>query len=168
MEEFADCAEDLKRVILESNDVLIPRKACMMPVGASWKSRPGVKLVRDAAHLMTPFAGVGVNIAVADALDLAKAPTVKKESKIAKLAKLVNDGESTEQAIEMYELFEILIYPLHSKTKNVEEGIFKTPKLQKRKKQKPKSVPPHTLSLHRSREGEGGEDGRWRHTNKFE
>ncbi|KAI9276488.1 putative monooxygenase [Umbelopsis sp. AD052] len=69
---FADCGEDVKRVIQDANDDLKLRLAYMLPVGVEWQSRPGVTLIGDAAHLMTPFAGVGVNIAMADALDLAQ------------------------------------------------------------------------------------------------
>lgn len=99
-EYFNECGEDLKRVVLESKDDLIPRKFWMMPVGASWKTRPGVTLLGDAAHLMTPFAGVGVNVAMADALDLAKALIARKESVA---AKLVSDSKNITLAIEKYE-----------------------------------------------------------------
>lgn len=34
-EYFDDCGEELKRVVLESKDLLIPRKCWMMPVGVS-------------------------------------------------------------------------------------------------------------------------------------
>lgn len=76
---FGDCHDDLKRVIaVEASDGLIPRPLWMLPVGSKWSPRPGVTLLGDAAHLMTPFAGIGVNVALADALDLARALLKRK------------------------------------------------------------------------------------------
>jgi 2-polyprenyl-6-methoxyphenol hydroxylase-like FAD-dependent oxidoreductase len=69
---FADCGDDLKRIIQETSDELRIRQGYMLPVGLEWQSRPGLALIGDAAHLMTPFGGVGVNVAMADALDLAR------------------------------------------------------------------------------------------------
>jgi len=70
---FSDCGDDLKRCILSSQDGLIPRPTYMLPVSHKWHHRPGVTLIGDSAHLMTPFAGVGVNLALMDAYELAQA-----------------------------------------------------------------------------------------------
>lgn len=70
---FDTCADELKRVILESVDNLVPRALYMLPVGVQWEPQPGLTVVGDAAHLMTPFAGVGVNVAMRDARELANA-----------------------------------------------------------------------------------------------
>lgn len=77
---FGDCHDDLKRVIaVEASDGLIPRPLYMLPVGLKWSPRAGVTLLGDAAHLMTPFAGVGVNVALTDALDLSRALLKRKD-----------------------------------------------------------------------------------------
>jgi 2-polyprenyl-6-methoxyphenol hydroxylase-like FAD-dependent oxidoreductase len=70
---FADCGEDLQKCILESSDNMVVRPLYMLPVDMKWKNRKGITLIGDAAHLMTPFAGVGVNVAMTDSLELSKA-----------------------------------------------------------------------------------------------
>ena len=95
---FGDCHEDLRRVIaVEASDSLIARPLFMLPVGFEWAPHAGVTLLGDAAHLMTPFAGVGVNVALADALSLARALITRKD------ALEVNLKQSLAEALREYE-----------------------------------------------------------------
>ncbi|CAD6446890.1 e04008b3-3263-421f-8def-14f1d683e26d-CDS [Sclerotinia trifoliorum] len=94
---FGDVHDDLKRLIFEASDSLLARPLYMLPVGFKWPSRPGVTLLGDAAHLMTPFAGVGVNVAMNDAMLLAHALSKQRDN-------FAMDMEgSLKQAITEYE-----------------------------------------------------------------
>jgi 2-polyprenyl-6-methoxyphenol hydroxylase-like FAD-dependent oxidoreductase len=48
----------------------IPRPQYCMPLDQRWEALPNLTMLGDAAHLMPPFAGEGVNMAMLDALEL--------------------------------------------------------------------------------------------------
>ncbi len=74
MQAFAGWAPGLTAMIRDG-ELLGVRPLFALPAGHSWRSRPGLTLLGDAAHLMSPFAGEGVNLALVDAADLAAALT---------------------------------------------------------------------------------------------
>ena len=84
-EEYMDWSEDLKDLIIHADSDIVARPFFMLPTDFSWTSKRGLTLLGDAAHLMTPFAGEGVNLAMIDALDLSKA-----------IVKANANGESTD------------------------------------------------------------------------
>ena len=82
LQAFAGWAPELTRLIVEG-DLLAVRPLHALPIGLHWSSRPGFTLIGDAAHLMSPFSGEGVNLALADAVDLAEALTSQDSGAVA-------------------------------------------------------------------------------------
>jgi 2-polyprenyl-6-methoxyphenol hydroxylase-like FAD-dependent oxidoreductase len=67
----------------------IPRPIYYMPLDQTWEALSGVTMLGDAAHVMPPFAGEGVNMAMLDALQLSEY--------------LTDDKYTLQEAISLYE-----------------------------------------------------------------
>lgn len=60
----------------------IPRPIYCMPLDKTWQALPNLTLLGDAAHVMPPFAGEGVNMAMLDALELSECLTSDQHTSI--------------------------------------------------------------------------------------
>jgi 2-polyprenyl-6-methoxyphenol hydroxylase-like FAD-dependent oxidoreductase len=68
-----DWSPELKAFFENVDGPVVWRNLYMLPVGFRWEHKQGITLLGDAAHVMTPFAGLGVNYALNDALLLSRA-----------------------------------------------------------------------------------------------
>ncbi|MFC0517291.1 FAD-dependent oxidoreductase [Mucilaginibacter angelicae] len=89
-QEFAGWDSIWDELFENAEPVFIPRPQYCMPLDQTWEALPNLTMLGDAAHLMPPYAGEGVNMAMFDALELAQ-------------CLLSDDYADTHDAIEAYE-----------------------------------------------------------------
>ncbi|WP_069884170.1 FAD-dependent oxidoreductase [Streptomyces luteocolor] len=80
LEEFDGWSAELLGFIADTDTGYVNRPLYALLVPHAWPRTPGVTLLGDAAHLMSPISGMGANLAMLDGADLARAlvdePTV--------------------------------------------------------------------------------------------
>lgn len=72
-QRFSEWNTDWQEVFLADESYFIARPQYSFPLNQSWQTLPDLTMLGDAAHLMPPFAGEGVNQAMQDALELYEA-----------------------------------------------------------------------------------------------
>ena len=88
-QQFVGWTPHLTHLIINSIAAPTIRPIYALTPGVKWSRMPGVTLIGDAAHLMSPFAGEGANLAMFDGAELAQA--------------IINHGNDHEAALSAYE-----------------------------------------------------------------
>ncbi|WP_299251797.1 NAD(P)/FAD-dependent oxidoreductase [uncultured Cytophaga sp.] len=68
--EYAEWSSIWGELFETAESLFIPRPIYCIPFNQHWESLPNLTMLGDAAHVMPPFAGEGVNMAMLDALEL--------------------------------------------------------------------------------------------------
>ena len=70
--EYAGWGEIWDELFENASSSFVPRPQYCMPLDQTWEALPNLTMLGDAAHLMPPYAGEGVNMAMLDALELSR------------------------------------------------------------------------------------------------
>ena len=76
--EYPEWSESWYELFESTAIPFVPRPIYCTPFDQIWDSSPNLTLIGDAAHVMPPFAGEGVNMAMLDALELSECLTSDK------------------------------------------------------------------------------------------
>ncbi|KAI0161501.1 putative oligopeptide transporter [Xylariaceae sp. FL1272] len=135
LEEKLDYCPQLREAIEKAQGSCINKNLYTLPPGWHWNHRHGATVIGDAAHVMLPFAGEGVNLGMDDAQKLAAAIT-----------KAVANGGSADELDKQVLAYEEEMFSrmalYQSQTAEVTELWFKTPDETMRK------IVPNVISSH--------------------
>lgn len=88
--EFANWDSTWHELFENASIAFTPRPQYCMPPDQTWEASANLTMIGDAAHLMPPYAGEGVNMAMLDALELSQ-------------CLLSNDFDNLQQAFAAFE-----------------------------------------------------------------
>jgi len=88
--EFSEWDSTWYELFENASIAFMPRQQYCMPTDQTWEALPNLTIIGDAAHLMPPYAGEGVNMAMLDALQLSQ-------------CLMSDDFENLQQAIAAFE-----------------------------------------------------------------
>ncbi|MET4076525.1 NAD(P)/FAD-dependent oxidoreductase [Hymenobacter sp. UYCo722] len=74
-QEFTGWDDIWSELFAHQSTRCVPRPQYCMPLDQEWAAQPNISLLGDAAHVMPPYAGEGVNMAMLDALELSRCLT---------------------------------------------------------------------------------------------
>ncbi|MGW7576045.1 FAD-dependent oxidoreductase [Streptomyces sp. NPDC054765] len=73
LDAYAGWDDRLLALLRDNDGGFVNRPLFALPVPHTWTHTPGLTLLGDAAHLMSPFSGMGANLAMLDGCELAGA-----------------------------------------------------------------------------------------------
>jgi FAD binding domain-containing protein len=111
--EFAGWSAELMPFITDGDGGFVNRPLYALPAPLKWEHQAGVTLLGDAAHLMSPWGGFGVNLAMLDGAELARA---------------VAEETTIDEAITRYEAVMLPRAGEHATGANAAMDDFFTPK----------------------------------------
>ncbi|ABQ67802.1 monooxygenase, FAD-binding [Rhizorhabdus wittichii RW1] len=89
---YAGWSPEMLQMLTASDDQFVLRPIYTHEPTQHWTPQPDVTLTGDAAHVMPPFTGKGVNLAMQDALELADALTGGEHADVASALRAYESG----------------------------------------------------------------------------